>query len=70
MNRDPLGIVSRMEVLAGSEVTHVLCRQSDDIVLFRGTKTQCEWVKQGYDNDLRTNHPDNQGETYIEEATE
>jgi len=69
MTRNALELVSAVEAIAGTKPTHVLRRQSDKGLLFRGTKTQCQWVKEGYDIDLRTDHPDSQGETYIEEAT-
>lgn len=65
IRRDPLGFVGAMEALAGRESTHQVVRCDTGKVIFRGTESQCFYVKEGFDIDLREGHPDAMGETVV-----
>lgn len=64
-HRDPNELIGMLEAHARIGPTHVVKRCEDDEVVFRGTRTQCKWIKDGLDLDLRSGHSDNVGETYI-----
>lgn len=69
-HRDPNLLVGTMEALAGKESTHVLKRCDNEEVVFEGTRSQCLFVKGGFDIDFRLGHPDNVGKTYVERREE
>lgn len=61
-----LGFAAMSDARMGKKSTHVIKRLDTGKIIFRGTKSSCEWVKRGFDIDLRNGHPDNVGETCIE----
>ena len=57
MKRDPLGFVGAIEALARAESTHRLKCVETGHEVFQGTETQCRYVQEGFERDLREGHP-------------
>ena len=66
--RDPIELLACIEALAQRPATHELVCYGDSRVVFRGTLAQCQYVQEGYDLDMRENHPDAVGPTFIAKA--
>ena len=65
VRRDPQEFLAYIEALAGMKSTHVLVRQDTGETVFAGTFSQCRYVQEGYDLDMRSGHPDAVGPTAI-----
>ena len=57
--------LAAMEAFLGRAPTHELVQRATGDVLFRGTLSQCQHVKDGYDWDMRRGHRDAKGATLI-----